>query len=106
MLIVVPHPRHDNFLGDPTHVRPVTAQVMTLFDRARCEEWRLGGYSNTPLALYHEVDFRIIRHELIPDEPYMTLLKEKRMTIEELETAQRSVNNVIAEIHIELEVLK
>src|SRR3954452_15303504 len=24
VVIHVPHPRHDHFLGDPTHVRPVT----------------------------------------------------------------------------------
>src|SRR5262245_14771360 len=29
--ITVPHPRHDNFLGDPTHVRAVTPQGLELF---------------------------------------------------------------------------
>jgi hypothetical protein len=48
--IVVPHPRHDNFIGDPTHVRPVTLGMMTLFDRTACEEWQRGGFANTPLA--------------------------------------------------------
>jgi len=29
MDITVPHPRHDDFLADPTHVRPIT--VLELF---------------------------------------------------------------------------
>ena len=39
--IVVPHPRHDNFLGDPTHVRPITYQVMQLFDKSLCEQFHI-----------------------------------------------------------------
>src|SRR5437879_4750936 len=37
--IDVPHPRHDNFIGDPTHVRPVTPQMLSLFDRSLNDEW-------------------------------------------------------------------
>jgi hypothetical protein len=104
--IEVPHPRHDDFIGDPTHVRPVTMQMMMLFDRAACEEWQRQGFANTPLAIYHDVDFRIVRHTLVPDEHYRTLLEAKRMTFEELSFAARSSNNVVVEIHLELEVRK
>ena len=104
--IVVPHPRHDNFIGDPTHVRPVTMGMMLLFDRAECEKWQRGGFSNTPLAIYHGVDFHIVGHKLIPDELYRTLMEKKKMTFEELEFAARSSYNVISEIHLELEVRK
>ena len=31
ILIEVPHPRHDTFLYDPTHVRPVTPESFGLF---------------------------------------------------------------------------
>lgn len=104
--IVVPHPRHDNFLGDPTHVRPITAQLLSLLDRVQCEAWQAGGYSNTPLAIYWGVDFATVRHELVPDEPYQTLVEEKRITPDEMERAIRERNNVISEIHLELEVRK
>jgi predicted SAM-dependent methyltransferase len=104
--IVVPHPRHDDFLGDPTHVRPVTAQMMALFDRALCEEWQRQGASNTPLALYHNVDFHIVKHELVPEEQYRKMLQENRMTFPELEALSRSNNNVVTEIHLDLEVRK
>ena len=106
VLIVVPHPRHDNFLGDPTHVRPITAQLMTLFDRAQCEAWQAAGYSNTPLALYWGVDFRITRHTEVPAEPYRTLITEKVMTGEEFAVIARERNNAVEEIHLELEVVK
>jgi hypothetical protein len=104
--IVVPHPRHDNFIGDPTHVRPVTQGMMMLFDRAECEKWQREGFSNTPLAIYHDVDFHIVRHTLIPDDLYRTLVDQKKMTFDELEFAARSSYNVIVEIHLELEVRK
>src|SRR5262249_48391532 len=38
--ITVPHPRHDTFIGDPTHVRIITPAVMSLFDRALNDEWQ------------------------------------------------------------------
>lgn len=104
--IVVPHPRHDNFLGDPTHVRPITMQLMTLFDRESCEAWQAKGFANTPLALYWGVDFKIVGHKEIPDEPYNTLLAEKAMSFEDLNVLARERNNVIAEIHLVLEARK
>src|SRR5258708_21691578 len=36
--ITVPHPRHDNFMHDPTHVRAVTPEGVALFDRAKHPE--------------------------------------------------------------------
>jgi hypothetical protein len=104
--IVVPHPRHDNFLGDPTHVRPVTPQMMTLFDRELCEAWQAEGCANTPLALYHGVNFKITKCVRIPDEPYRTQLVEQRIGQAELVELERSRNNVISEIRLELEVRK
>src|SRR5690606_23008684 len=50
--ITVPHPRHDDFLSDPTHVRPVTPQGLELFDRAKNREWAAKGMPNSPLRLY------------------------------------------------------
>src|SRR3954467_8023608 len=50
VVIHVPHPRHDNFLGDPTHVRIITPDTLNLFDRAQNDAWRQSGSANTPLA--------------------------------------------------------
>ena len=104
--IVVPHPRHDNFLGDPTHVRPVTYQTMALFDRELCEGWQAAGSANTPLALIHGVDFKVLKSLRVLDEPYLTMLREQRVTQDQLAEFERSRNNVVSEIRIELEVRK
>jgi hypothetical protein len=41
-----------------------------------CEEWQRRGFANTPLAIYHGVDFRVATHVQVPDEPYTTFLQE------------------------------
>ena len=48
--INVPYPRHDNFIGDPTHVRPITPQMLQLFDREFCDHAQSVGAPNTPFA--------------------------------------------------------
>lgn len=104
--VVVPHPRHDNFLGDPTHVRPVTEMVMSLFNRDLCERWQAAGYANTPLAIYHDVDLRMVEHQKVPDEPYVTLLQEGRLDPAEIAQLERERNNVISEVRMVFEVRK
>src|SRR5438128_1636018 len=44
--INVPDPRHDDFLGDPTHVRAITPSLLTLFNREACDEWQETRRSN------------------------------------------------------------
>ncbi len=104
--IVVPHPRHDNFLGDPTHVRPISQQMLTLFDRELCEAWQAAGFAHTPLAIYHGVDFKMTKCARVPDEPYRTMLMEQRIGEAEMAEFERSRNNVISELRMELVVRK
>ena len=61
--IVVPHPAHDNFATDPTHVRPILPQMFDLFNVSKNHQWIKEGFSFTPLALQHEVNFEVIRVE-------------------------------------------
>lgn len=68
--INVPHPRHDNFLSDPTHVRPIMPSMLQLFDRRLNEAWRAGGVANTPLALYTGVDFELVESRTILAAPF------------------------------------
>ena len=46
--ISIPHPRHDNFISDPTHVRPITIFGLSLFVRDLNEKWEKNGPANTP----------------------------------------------------------
>jgi len=106
VIIHVPHPRHDNFLGDPTHVRPITPQVLTLFSRSENDRWARTGAANSPLAHYLGVDFELVGSTVELDEPYRTELDAGRMTQEQVRTALREKNNVGTEFRIELKVRK
>ena len=78
--IRVPHPRHDFFLGDPTHVRPILPATLEMFSLRRNLEWEAQGLPNTPLGKYHGIDFEIEDTQFALDEPYATQLKERKIT--------------------------
>ncbi|MFM7170379.1 MAG: class I SAM-dependent methyltransferase [Cyanobium sp.] len=59
IVIDVPHPLHDDFRTDPTHVRRITPRTLSMFSRRNCEEWQSLGYAITPLALICQVDFEV-----------------------------------------------
>ncbi len=104
--VVVPHPRHDNFLSDPTHVRPITPLLLGLFSRRLNLEWQAGGASNSPLALYHGVNFELRNYAHVLDEPYRSEFASGRLSAAEVERAVRERNNVATEFRMELEVIK
>jgi hypothetical protein len=106
VLIHVPHPRHDSFLNDPTHVRPITPHVLELFDREANELWRTAGAANTPLALYTGVDFKIASIVTVLAEPFATQHRNGELTPQEVDEAARWRNNVIEEFRITLLVRK
>jgi hypothetical protein len=58
--VTVPHPRSDNFLADPTHVRPILPMTLRMFSRKECEKQTAEGGAMTPLALIANVDFEPI----------------------------------------------
>jgi SAM-dependent methyltransferase len=100
--IAVPHPRSDNFQGDPTHVRPVSPQMLKLFDKALNDEWRGGGAANTPLAHYTGVDFKMTGVTLALQEPYASRLKSGELSHEQMVELERTQFNVGDEWRIEL----
>ncbi len=104
--IMVPHPRHDSFLNDPTHVRPITPQGLELFSKARNREWANKGMANSPLGLYLDVDFEIVSVNMILDEPWLGRFNRKQISRDELTQAMRMHNNVVREIDIRLRVVK
>jgi hypothetical protein len=104
--IAVPHPRHDNFLGDPTHVRPITLQLLTLFSRTRNLEWQAKGFASPPLALYHDVDFEIEESSYVLEAEYARRWQESGGSPQELERLLRTYNNVASEINVVLRVVK
>jgi len=104
--IVVPHPRHDNFINDPTHVRAITPNLLALFSRQQNDHWKQTGAANTPLAHQLGVDFNIVSHTVEFAEPYRTQFRDGVITEQELKTALREKNNIATEFRVELKVRK
>ena len=104
--VTVPHPRHDTFLADPTHVRPITPLLFSLFSKKLNREWGLQGYASTPLALYHDVDFELEASTYVLEEEYARHMSEGGHGEMELQRLLRTYNNVAVEIAMRLRVLK
>ncbi len=104
--IVVPHPRHDDFLNDPTHVRPVTRESFDLFSQAANHEWLAKRGSNTPLGLYIGVDLLVESTNYLLADPWNTLYEQKKISPEEVQQASRLYNNVVKQIELTLRAVK
>jgi hypothetical protein len=102
--VIVPHPRHDTFLDDPTHVRAVTPASLHLFSKSKNQEWQRTGSSNTPLGLYLNVDFEVVDVNWILDPVWVEVLKDKDEML--INQAMKRYNNVVMEIQMVLEVVK
>lgn len=103
--IQVPHFRHDNFVIDPTHVRPIHPESFLHFSRRRNLEWQRAGSPATPLALYLGVDFEFksARYDLAPE--WVERLRQG-MSQAEVSQAVRTFSNVVMDCEIILEVVK
>ena len=104
--IVVPHPRHDNFINDPTHVRAISPHLMSHFSRKENERWQQKGASNTPFAHQLGVDFELVNQQVELDEPYRTQVQDGVLSEEDWKLALREKNNVATEYRMELRVIK
>lgn len=104
--IRVPHPRHDDYLADPTHVRPITAFGLSLFSKSLNREWQKAGAANSTLGLYLDVDFEIVKFQQVLDEPWNSKFAQRKLTDVEVRQAMIDLNNVIKEVQIDLKVIK
>ncbi|WP_254047990.1 class I SAM-dependent methyltransferase [Synechococcus sp. BDU 130192] len=104
--IQVPHHRHDNFIIDPTHVRPITVEGLTMFSKKANLQWQAAGVATTTLGLYLDVDFEVTSATYVPDGEWASRWNEKSITLDELSQAARNFNNVFGEVHIKMVVVK
>ena len=104
--IRVPHPRHDDFISDPTHVRPITILGLQLYDKNLNEKWEKMNAANTPLALLHGVNFIIKDVNFVLEKNYIKLLENKEIDQNELQEYIRKYNNVVKEMKIKWVALK
>lgn len=105
-MINVPHPRHDNYLDDPTHVRPITPQLLSLFSKSNNLYWQKHNVFNTPLAMYLNVDFEIMQAIPVLDAYYQEKLDRKELTPEQVNRYILERNNVVQEYKFLLRVIK
>jgi hypothetical protein len=105
--IVVPHPAHDNFLSDPTHVRAITPQTLALFDKDQNLRWRAAGVANSPLALQCGVNFKIakLQNHVPPSQVEELSDLEKKDPLLARMFLQFG-RNVVSETYIQLRVIK
>ena len=106
LVVNVPHHRHDDFLGDPTHVRVINPMVLSLFSKKNNLFWKETNASNSPLALFLDVDFEIVECVQVLDRFYQEQFEKKEVTVEQLDRYARERNNVIQEYRMILRVIK
>jgi SAM-dependent methyltransferase len=104
--ITVPHPRSEAFVGDPTHVRQITPNIMSLFSKTKNREWKEVGWPASPLGLYLDVDFETIHAEFTLTPHWMEKYTSGTMNQQEIEFAAETYFNVIDEIRVTLLVNK
>tara|TARA_Y100000590_G_C15634374_1_gene982391 strand:+ start:53 stop:613 length:561 start_codon:yes stop_codon:yes gene_type:complete len=104
--IRVPHPRHDDFISDPTHVRPITILGLQLYDKQLNEFWQKNNAANTPLALIHNVNFKIKDVNYGLEKEYLDMLNKKEINQGTLQTYIKKYNNVVKEMKIRWTVIK
>lgn len=104
--IAVPHPRHDHFLWDPTHVRAITWEGLRMFDQESNRQWIASGNAMTPLGMQVGVNFRIENVTMILDEIWNSKRQSGTISPEELDFAMRHYNNVISEVRLDWRVVK
>ena len=104
--ITVPHPRHDDFLNDPTHVRAVTLEGLAMLSRRQCEEWARDKKANSPIALMIGVDFELESKQLVLEPIWRSKLDMKTITETDLLLAIRERNNVVKETTAVLRAVK
>ncbi|NDC96305.1 methyltransferase domain-containing protein [bacterium] len=102
--IEVPHHRHENFFGDPTHKRFITLEILKKFSK-KYNDWHLdhyksiGGFCNTL-----NVDFEIIEFDYEVDSKYINLVEQGKY--EEINQIADRFNNVYCNFKAKLAVIK
>lgn len=102
--ILVPFPRHDTFLIDPTHRRPILPQTLAMFSKKHNQNDIDNGGRETPIGMMYNVDFELIDYKYILEPDYQKLFQ----TLTE-EQCRRIVNesfNVIVETKILIMAVK
>ena len=108
IFINVPHPLHEHYRTDPSHVRPVTPQTLAMFSQAECDQAAAAGSPMTPWARILGVDFELASVQHVADPRTEALLRQRGLLLpdDRAEDFAEIFPNLIAEIRMELRVRK
>ena len=96
----LPHPRHDIFLGDPTHQRPIMPGTLLMFSQGQMRGLRDKGINLTPFGEHLGIDFRMENDvQYIFDAAVDT-------NAPDLEWQAKHLNNIIKEWTVTLTAVK
>lgn len=73
--IIVPFPKHDTFLIDPTHRRPILPQTMAMFGKKHNQNDINNGGRETPLGIIHNVDLELLDYKYNVEPAYQQLFQ-------------------------------
>ncbi|MEO5373923.1 MAG: class I SAM-dependent methyltransferase [Alphaproteobacteria bacterium] len=106
VIITVPHPRHEQYLIDPTHVRPIMPESFLMFSQEINRTIIADKGSDSPLGLRNGVDFvtEAIHYHLDP--VWEDRRNRGEINDEQLQAALRSQNNVVDFYTVILKVVK
>jgi hypothetical protein len=104
--IAVPHPRHENFLHDPTHVRVITPTGIAMFDQTRNLGDLQRGGSETKLGLLNGIDLEVLDVGYRLEDAWRARLDSGEMTLEQVGTELNERNNLCSETRILARVVK
>jgi hypothetical protein len=104
--IEVPHPRHQNFMHDPTHVRAITPVGLAMFSQARNLADLEAGGAETKLGLFNGVDFEVEQVGYDLCEPLLSDFLSGRKSQAEAEADLAQKNDMCVQIRILVRVVK
>lgn len=105
--IHVPHPRHDWFLIDPTHVKSWHQESFSYLDKSISLKRYFSEDSKTPLALYWDIDFETVELVLFTESTNTNQEVMESLGVERVsDSSYKYLNNCIAEIRVILKCRK
>lgn len=102
--IIVPHPKHDTFLNDPTHRRAITADGLWLFSKKYNDESIKQNVAASRLGHFYNVDFEVVDVIPTPEKRYIEEFNGRPP--EEVIRYISEHNNIIINVNIKLIVVK
>jgi hypothetical protein len=102
--IAVPHPFHNDFISDPTHVTPIMPGTLHSFSKKA--NLATINDANSPLGLINDVDFEVTKEALVVEQRWMQRMEDGLISEEQLRDAILTFNNVVKQIEMTLRVVK